>query len=111
KDGENRGRRRRGVRRAILHDYKEVEDTGVVLWPDFIDLSTYSDTVRHNPVDYYGATVYPYSETKDVYIMLKQAFWHWTSGTEFQGTSEPGTRDIRLAVSRDGSHFSKAGNR
>ena len=111
KEGDELVFRRRGVRRAILENYQDVKDTGVVLWPDFIDQGTYSDKVRQNPVDYYGATVFPYSETKGVYIMLTQAFWHWVTDTEFQGTGEPGTRDIRLEVSRDGSVFSKAGAR
>lgn len=111
KENDSRIYRRRGVRRSILKDYKFLEDTDVVLWPDMTDLQTHTENSQFNPVDYYGATVFPYSETQGLYIMLAQAFWHWDATTEYQGTPPPGTRDIRLAISRDGINFKRVGER
>lgn len=107
---ERDGIRERGVRRAVIdHKFSDIKNTGLVIWPDFTDKSKYSDVMESgNTVDYYGATVFPY---ENVYILLAQAFWHWIPETEFQGTGEPGMRDVRLAVSRDSREFQRVGGR
>ena len=92
----------RKVRRAEMTDLTEIENTGVAIWPDELDQATYDTAEERGPVDYYGATVFPY---EDAYIMLAQAFWHWMP------RGAPGTRDVRLAVSRDSKVFGRVGNR
>ncbi|WP_236973690.1 hypothetical protein [Membranihabitans maritimus] len=107
---ENNGIRQRGVRRAIMsNNFSDIKNTGLAILPDIQDKSKYSDVQeRGNTVDYYGATVFIY---EDVYIMLAQSFWHWNPNTEYQGTEEPGMRDIRLAVSRNSIDFKRVGER
>lgn len=102
----------RGVRRALLKDFTEVVNTDIVIGPDLRDRMKYGNqTSVRNTVDYYGATVFPYSENKSLYIMLAQSFWHWVPDTKYQGTEEPGMRDVRLAISRDGKSFERMGDR
>jgi hypothetical protein len=96
----------RSVRRAELTDLTRIENTGLAIWPDARDRAAYVSPADQSPVDYYGATVFPYSEADDVYIMLAQAFWHW-----MPDTNGPGTRDVRLATSRDSHVFHRAGGR
>jgi len=99
----------RSVRRAELTNLTEIENTGVVMWPDAVDRQTYTAPAGQVPVDYYGATVFPYGDTGDVYIMLAQAFWHWIPvGND---KVEPGMRDVRLAVSRDSKTFTRVAGR
>jgi len=107
---ERNGISERGVRRAeVNNDFREILNTGLAIWPDMKDKSKYSDIMKvGNSVDYYGATVFPY---EGIYIMLAQAFWHWMPNTTYQGTDEPGMRDIRLAVSRNSIDFKRVGNR
>lgn len=107
---ENNGIKERGVRRAFIdNNFTEIHNIGLAIWPDIKDKSKYSDIMGvGNSVDYYGATVFPY---EDIYIMLAQAFWHWLPNTVYQGTDEPGMRDVRLAVSRNSIDFKRIGNR
>ncbi|GAA5219687.1 hypothetical protein GCM10025777_03170 [Membranihabitans marinus] len=102
--------RERAVRRAIIKDdFKTIENTGLAIWSDLKDKNKYSDIMSHgNTVDYYGATVFKY---EGVYLMLAQAYWHWVPNTTFQGTDEPGMRDVRLAVSRNSVDFKRLGER
>jgi hypothetical protein len=119
----------RGVRRLLSHDLKVWRDDVVVFEPDSIDLDTYRMPISAGvtPVDYYGATVFKYpldgpsgpslgEEPDDavaddrVYVMLAQAFWHHTDHG-FDGQLGPYTRDVRLAVSRDGERFERVGDR
>ena len=95
----------RSVRRAEMTDLREIENTGLAMWPDQLDRSVYPTEVDEPPVDYYGATVFRYPEAPDFTIMLAQAFWHWMP------TGAPGTRDVRLAVSRDTKTFVRCGQR
>jgi hypothetical protein len=101
----------RSVRRAELLELTRVENTGLVIWPDAVDRATYDAPEGTTPVDYYGATVFPYPEADDVYIMLAQAFWHWIPTDRDTRTLPPGTRDVRLAISRDSKHFRRVGKR
>lgn len=107
---ENQGIRERGVRRAVIgNDFTEIHNTGLALWSDIKDKSKYSDIMEvGNTVDYYGATVFPY---EGIYLMLAQAFWHWVPNTVYQGTGEPGMRDVRLAYSKNSIDFRRIGNR
>ncbi len=89
----------RSVRRAELIDLRNIENTGQAIWPDEKDRASYPTTGGEPPVDYYGATVFPYGESGNVYIMLAQAFWHWMPPKD-GNTGAPGTRDVRLAVGR-----------
>lgn len=100
----------RGIRRAEMANLKEIHNTGLALLPDAIDQATYSVPKGDTPVDYYGATVFPYEEGDRAYIMLAQAYWHWMpqSGKASMG---PATQDVRLAVSRDGRSFQLVGDR
>ena len=103
----------RSVRRAEMKDLSSnIENTGLVVWTDITDQYTYfsdrkdknkPEDIRNDvPVDYYGATVFPY---ENVYIMLAQAFWHHLPD---QG---PGMRDVRLLISRDSKEFTRIGSR
>lgn len=102
--------RERAVRRAIIsEDFTKIENTGLVLWPDWRDRGKYSEVKPNgSAVDYYGATIFPY---EGQYIMLAQSYWHWIPNTTYQGTDQPGMRDVRLAVSRDGQAFQWLGQR
>ena len=98
----------RSVRRAEMLDLKKIQNTGLAIWPDKIDRSLYDSESGEPPVDYYGATVFRYSEAPDVMIMLAQAFWHWMPSSN-GGYNAPGTRDVRLAISRDSKTFQRCG--
>ena len=101
------------IRRAeMTADLMQVKNTGLALWPDRIDLGSYDvpeGWKPETPMDYYGATVFPYEEADRVYIMLAQAYWHWIPLPN--GSTSPATQDVRLAVSRDGKQFQRAGKR
>jgi len=60
------------------------------------------------PQDIYGAGVFPYTEADSVYISLMSMFHHFLPGEPHPG---PDTGDVRLAISRDGRHFFRPGNR
>jgi hypothetical protein len=100
----------RSVRRAELANLTQLENTGLVIWTDAMDFATYPTANGNAPVDYYGATVFPYQETEGVYIMLAQTFWHWMPGIT-ETKLLPAGRDVRLAVSRDSKVFTRAGGR
>ncbi|MGE3778527.1 MAG: hypothetical protein AB7F89_15175, partial [Pirellulaceae bacterium] len=101
----------RSVRRAELADLTQIVNTGLAIWPDQLDRSKHATAADQTPVDYYGATVFPYPETEGLYIMLAQAFWHWLPTDSQAGTLSPGMRDVRLAVSRDSRQFQRVGER
>lgn len=100
----------RSVRRAELTDLRYIENTGLAMWPDRLDRGLYQTADDQPPVDYYGATVFRYPEAPDFTIMLAQAFWHWIP-TANGDRASPGTRDVRLACSRDTKTFSRCGQR
>ena len=111
----------RAVRRLESDDLEEWDSQSTVWEPDEVDLATYAIPPDANvpPVDYYGATVfkYPWRDTDEadgmddsVYIMLAQAFWHFTD-RGYDGEIGPYVRDVRLAVSRDGKTFERGGER
>lgn len=58
-----------------------------------------------SPLDFYGPGVFPY---EGVYIALTPVFYHWKGSAN---EAWPNTSDIQLAVSRDGLHFTRPGNR
>jgi hypothetical protein len=99
----------RTVRRLESDDLRQWENQSIAIQADQIDLSTYHTTSEQPAVDYYGADVFCYDEAEDVYIMLAQAYWHWQKHP--RKGSGPATFDVRLAVSRDGKSFQRAGNR
>ncbi|MBN2291762.1 MAG: hypothetical protein JXM70_05015 [Pirellulales bacterium] len=98
----------RSVRRAEMTDLTDIKNTGLAIWPDETDLATYPMENGKVPVDYYGATVFPYEEAPGVYIMLANAYWHWDKQSDHYA---PATFDVRLAVSRDSKQFTRAGKR
>ncbi|MBN2296410.1 MAG: hypothetical protein JXM70_28535 [Pirellulales bacterium] len=98
----------RCVRRAEMTDLTKIQNTGVILGPDKADLNTHPLPKGKTPVDYYGATVFPYNEADGVYIMLAHAFWHW--GPKEDANSRA-TFDVRLATSRDSKKFERQGAR
>lgn len=111
----------RSVRRAEMKDLNSIENTGFVVWTDITDQYTYfseradrtepENLANDTPMDYYGATVFPY---ENVYIVLAQAFWHWIERDPRDlrpGTRRPGTRDVRLLISRDSKEFTRVGSR
>ena len=100
----------RSVRRAEMTDLKDIENTGLAMWPDELDRGLYPTESDDPPVDFYGATVFRYSEAPDITIMLAQAFWHWIP-TGKGAARAPGTRDVRLAFSRDTKTFVRCGQR
>lgn len=111
--------RYRAVRRLESDDLQQWDSESVVFDPDETDRATYDTPDISPPVDYYGATVfkYPLAEQDEaaapddrVYIMLAQAFWHFTD-KGYDGVIGPFVRDVRLAVSRDGKTFHRAGGR
>jgi len=109
----------RTVRRLESDDLRNWDNQSIVMEADEIDLATHKTPTGQPPVDYYGADVFKYSEAEDVYVMLAQAFWHWSErkpdegpvGVDRSGHLGPSTFDVRLAVSRDGKRFQRAGNR
>ena len=112
----------RSVRRAEMTDLRDIKNTGLAIWPDALDLATYDvdqEGKEWTPVDYYGATVFPYEEADRVYIMLAQAYWHWIRKPKTDRSwpkitwlaAWPGTQDVQLAVSRDSKQFQRVGGR
>jgi hypothetical protein len=57
------------------------------------------------PLDFYGPGVFPY---EGVYLALVSVFHHWKGSAN---EAWPNTGDVQLAVSRDGRHFTRPGNR
>jgi len=112
----------RRIRRAEMTDLRQINNTGLAIWPDELDLATYDlgeESKEWTPMDCYGATVFPYEEADRAYIMLVQAYWHWIrkpkterSWPKITWLAEwPGTQDVQLAVSRDGKQFQRVGGR
>ena len=99
----------RTVRRLESDDFQQWENQSIVIEADDVDLSTYQTSNGQPPVDYYGADVFRYDEAEDVYVMLAQAYWHWQKRPE--QAAGPATFDVRLALSRDGKSFQRAGDR
>lgn len=58
-----------------------------------------------SPLDFYGPGVFPY---EGVYLALIPVFHHWRGSSH---GAWPSTGDIHLAVSRDGRHFVRPGER
>jgi hypothetical protein len=58
-----------------------------------------------SPLDFYGPGVFPY---EGVYLALIPVFHHWRGSSN---GAWPSTGDIQLAVSRDGRHFFRPGDR
>ena len=104
------------VRRAQSHTLDSnrpwVNQT-IVMRADGLDNATHScwGDRPSIPMDYYGATVF-YAD--GVYWMAAVRYWHWGPGrVHAAGGSEyyPGSKDLALAVSRDGANFSFVGGR
>jgi len=100
----------RSVRRLESDDLKSWEKQSIAMQPDAADRVLHPTPPGHPPVDYYGADVFRYAEADRVYVMLAQAFWHWKPRAPRQGRGPAGF-DVRLAVSRDGVNFQRAGGR
>ena len=67
-----------------------------------------STRVPARVMDFYGPGVFHYSEAPGVYFAMMSAFYHWRME---EGKSWPDTADVQLAVSRDGRHFRRLGDR
>ena len=76
--------------------------------PDEADRTLLPTPPGQPPVDYYGADVFRYAQADRAYIMLTQAYWHWKPRAPRKGLGPAGF-DVRLAVSRDGVKFQRAG--
>ena len=100
----------RTVRRLESDDLKSWDKQSVVMQPDESDRTLHPTPPGQPPVDYYGADVFRYAEADRVYIMLAQAYWHWKPRAPRKGLGPAGF-DVRLAVSRDGVKFRRAGGR
>jgi len=98
----------RTVRRLESDDLLDWDSENVVMEADELDLATHKTPTQQPPVDYYGADVFRYDGADDVYIMLAQAFWHWQRRSSTSGLGPAGF-DVRLAISRDGKTFQRAG--
>lgn len=64
-------------------------------------------------MDFYGATPW-WSPRARMYFMAVERFWHWGLGGAHEpggGHSMPGTKDVSLAYSLDGSNFLYLGGR
>jgi len=116
-DGERNSIRM--VRRQESDDLLAWDTQSRILAPDTEDRAAFDSTGELPPVGYYGATVFKYpldgpngADPKDdrVYVMLAQAFWHFTD-QGYDGSIGPYTRDVRLLLSRDGESFEHAGGR
>ncbi|MBW8039913.1 MAG: glycoside hydrolase family 32 protein [Planctomycetes bacterium] len=114
----------RMVKRLESDDLVSWDNEVVVMKADDVDLATYDTGTPRPPVDYYGAAVFKYPDVHGAYIMLAQAFWHWKQRPVEQRRDESGSKelpkherlapsalDVRLAVSRDGKKFKRAGGR
>jgi hypothetical protein len=100
----------RTVRRLESDDLKSWDKQSIVMQPDEADRTLHPTPPGQPPVDYYGADVFRYTEADRVYIMLAQAYWHWKPRAPRKGLGPAGF-DVRLAVSRDGIQFRRAGGR
>ena len=105
----------RMVRRQESDGLEAWDTQSRILEPDEVDRAMYDTGTELPPVGYYGATVFRYpggaeDNADSVYIMLAQAFWHFTD-RGYGGSMGPYVRDVRLLVSRDGEHFERAGER
>jgi hypothetical protein len=123
--GSGTPKRRRVVRRLESVDLLHWDKQIIVMDADDVDNRTYDTPTPQPPVDYYGATIFKYPDDSpdSVYIMLAHAFWHWQRRPEKERAGgyddhkfqfevlAPATLDDRLAISRDGIHFSRLGNR
>ncbi len=116
--------RSRVVRRFESDDLQHWENETIVMQADAADNAIYTSPTPKPPVDYYGAAVFRYPDPDGVYIMLSQPFWHFKrrppnerwgkDGKEDLRKGErlgPATIDVRLAVSRNGVDFRRAGGR
>lgn len=116
----------RQVRRLESDDLVEWSDESIVWEADQRDLDCRETSTGQPPVDYYGAGVYKYPGSKDLYVMFAQAFWHWfdRSPDEKWGYSPdpaamskkvvhlgPSTMDVQLGYSIDGKTFQRAPER
>ncbi len=97
----------RTVRRLESSDLRSWGNETVAMEADAIDLATHATPTGQPPVDYYGAGAFPH---EGVYVMLAQAYWHWRPRPPLKGLGPAGF-DVRLAVSRDGRQFQRAGAR
>jgi len=117
--------RRRVVRRLESDDLLNWENEVYVMDADDVDNATHNTPTPKPPVDFYGATVFKYPDDSpdSVYMMIAHAFWHWQRRPKEQRAGgyenhkyrfevlAPATLDDRLAVSRDGIHFNRLGER
>ncbi|MBI85464.1 MAG: hypothetical protein CMJ81_19905 [Planctomycetaceae bacterium] len=103
----------RTVRRLESDDLIHWDNQTIAMQPDEIDVARYATRATppgKPPLDFYGATVFRYSE-QPLYIMLAHAYWHWQPRNPKELDFGPAAMDVRLATSRDGIHFQKTGNR
>ena len=100
----------RTVRRLESDDLKRWDTQSIVMQPDGADRTLHATPPGRPSIDYYGADVFRYAEADRVYIMLAQAYWHWKPRAPRRGLGPAGF-DVRLAVSRDGVKFQRAGGR
>ena len=114
----------RTVRRLESDDLEHWDSQTSVMEADARDLATHQTSTGQPPVDYYGADVFKYPGAGDLYVMLSQAYWHWAERPPEEQWGEsgdprrvvirrlaPAAIDVRLAWSRDGINFDRAGGR
>jgi hypothetical protein len=102
--------------RAVSDDFLNWSEEVAVFGPDGIDDAGMTNGV--NPLDFYGGNISKYSEAKDVYIGLPNAYGHWKFDTSRVhllsgkvGIQLPSTLDVQLITSRDGIRWNRSPKR
>lgn len=110
--------RERSVGRMVSDDFIQWGEEEQVIAPDEID-SANLPTGLPRRMDYYGGNVVKYSEARDAYIAMPNAFYHWKLD-EFdkypiqywkKSRYLPSTMDVQLMTSRDGVKWHRAPGR
>ncbi|HQE82799.1 MAG TPA: hypothetical protein PLM14_07330 [Candidatus Hydrogenedentes bacterium] len=107
---ENKSHSYRYHRRMESNDLEHWDNEVQVLGADEADLATYETSAGQPPVDYYGACVFRYPDSRGMYVMVGHALWHWFAREPLQSLG-PDQLDDRLCAGRDGKEFARLGGR
>ena len=106
------------VGRAVSDDFIHWTDEEIVFAPDDMDQSGSPGLAEGvNRLDFYGGNISKYTEGKDIYIGLPNAYYHW--GVDMtrplweqeRHAQCPCTMDIQLITSRDGINWNRTPGR
>jgi hypothetical protein len=105
----------RRVRSRSVEGAGEWANQTIVMRADAVDNASHTAWSKSAPpMDYYGATpwIVDLGAQHHLYFMASVRYWHWGPAHEAGGSEAgPGTKDIALSVSRDGSSFDFLGDR